>query len=116
MTHERPWLASYPDGVPADVDAGQYPSLVALMEEAFRRHAGQAAYTFMGKDFSYAETDACSQALAAYFQGLGLSKGDRVALMMPNVPQYPAAVAAVLRAGLVVVNVNPNSGRKGSKD
>ena len=104
---DRPWLAAYPDGVPADIDPSQYPSLVALMEEAFAKYAQRTAYSFMGKDLSYAETDSLSSALAAYLQGLGLVKGDRVALMMPNVPQYPISVAAVLRAGYVVVNVNP---------
>lgn len=77
------------------------------MEQAFRDYADRTAYSFMGKDISYAETDALSRQLAAYLQGLGLARGDRVALMMPNVPQYPVAVAAVLRAGYVVVNVNP---------
>jgi len=106
-TTDRPWLKSYPPGVPADVDTSQYPSLVALMEESFKKHKDRVAYSFMGKDISFAETDALSLALAAYLQGLGLAKGDRVAIMMPNVPQYPVAVAAILRAGLVVVNVNP---------
>lgn len=104
---KRPWLTAYPEGVPADIDPAQYPSLVALMEEAFRTHAHKVAYSFMGKDVTYAQTDALSRAFAAYLQSLGLTKGDRVALMMPNVPQYPVAVAAVLRAGFVVVNVNP---------
>ncbi len=104
---ERIWLSSYPQGVPADIDPSQYRSLVALLEEAFGKYADRTAYTFMGKDVSYAETDRQSRALAAYLQGLGLARGDRVALMMPNVPQYPVAVAAVLRAGFVVVNVNP---------
>ncbi|HWS05981.1 MAG TPA: AMP-binding protein, partial [Burkholderiaceae bacterium] len=103
----RIWLSSYPQGVPADIDAHQYASLVALMEESFRKYASRVAYSFMGKDISYAQTDSLSQAMAAYLQGLGLSKGDRVAIMMPNIPQYPVAVAAILRAGLVVVNVNP---------
>ncbi|MEJ8845015.1 long-chain-fatty-acid--CoA ligase [Variovorax rhizosphaerae] len=104
---DRPWLASYPEGVPADIDASQYTSLVGLMEESFSRYSERIAYSFMGKDLSYAQTDKMSAALAAYFQNLGLVKGDRVALMMPNIPQYPIAVAAVLRAGLVIVNVNP---------
>ncbi len=104
---DRPWLAAYPQGVPADIDPSQYPSLVALMDEAFTKYADRIAYSFMGKDISYAETDSLSRALAAYLQSLGLAKGDRVAIMMPNVPQYPVAVAAVLRAGYVVVNVNP---------
>ena len=104
---ERIWLATYPEGVPADIDASQYPSLVALIEEAFGKYADRTAYSFMGKDVSYAETDEQSRALAGYLQSLGLARGDRVAIMMPNVPQYPAAVAAILRAGYVVVNVNP---------
>ncbi len=107
MTDERVWLRSYPEGVPADIDATQYDSLVSLMEESFSKFADRTAYSYMGQDIGYQETDVKSQALAAYFQSLGLEKGDRVAIMMPNVPQYPVAVAAVLRAGLVVVNVNP---------
>lgn len=104
---ERPWLAAYPQGVPADIDATQYASLVALMDEAFSKYADRVAYSFMGQDQSYARTDTLSNAFAAYLQSLGLVKGDRVAIMMPNLPQYPVAVAAILRAGLVVVNVNP---------
>jgi long-chain acyl-CoA synthetase len=104
---DRPWLGSYPKGVPADIDPSQYPSLVALMEESFTKYADRTAYSFMGKDVSYRETDKLSKAFAAYLQGLGLSKGDRVAVMMPNCPQYPIAVAAILRAGLILVNVNP---------
>ena len=105
--NDRPWLAVYPPGVPADIDASRYVSLVALMEESFGKFAERPAYSFMGREISYAQTDRLSQTLAAYLQGLGLARGDRVALMMPNVPQYPVAVAAVLRAGYVVVNVNP---------
>jgi long-chain acyl-CoA synthetase len=104
---DRIWLKSYPPGVPADLDTSQYPSLVALMEESFKKYASKTAYSFMGKDVSYGQTDSLSQALAVYLQSLGLVKGDRVAIMMPNVPQYPVAVAAILRAGFVVVNVNP---------
>ncbi len=104
---DRPWLAAYPEGVPADIDPTQYKSLVQLMEQAFKDYADRTAYSFMGKDTTYAETDQLSRQFAAYLQSLGLARGDRVALMMPNVPQYPVAVAAVLRAGFVVVNVNP---------
>lgn len=106
-TAHRPWLGAYPEGVPADIDVAQYPSLVHLMEESFQKHATRTAYSFMGKDVSFAQTDSLSQAFAAYLQSLGLVKGDRVAIMMPNVPQYPVAVAGILRAGFVVVNVNP---------
>ncbi|MGY8904827.1 MAG: long-chain-fatty-acid--CoA ligase [Burkholderiales bacterium] len=104
---DRPWLSAYPPGVPADIDASQYPSLVALLEQGFQKHASKVAYSFMGKDVTFADTDSLSQAFAAYLQGLGLAKGDRVAIMMPNVPQYPITVAGILRAGYVVVNVNP---------
>ena len=107
MTLQPFWLSSYPEGVPADIDTSQYSSLVHLIEESFSRFSDRTAYSYMGKSVSYAQTDRESQALAAYLQSLGLSKGDRVAIMMPNVPQYPVAVAAILRAGFVVVNVNP---------
>jgi long-chain acyl-CoA synthetase len=101
------WLKSYPEGVPFDIDPTQYSSLVGLLEESFSKFANRTAYSFMGKDLTFAQTDQESLGLAAYLQSLGLNKGDRVAVMMPNVPQYPVAVAAILRAGLVVVNVNP---------
>ena len=107
MLKQRPWLGQYPEGVPADIDETQYESLVELLEESFKKNARSTAYSFMGKDTTFAQTDSLSVAFAAYLQGLGLEKGDRVALMMPNMPQYPIAVAAILRAGLVVVNVNP---------
>jgi long-chain acyl-CoA synthetase len=104
---ERPWLSAYSPGVPQDIDPSQYVSLVQLMEESFQKFAARPAYSFMGREVTFAETDSLSGAFAAYLQGLGLAKGDRVAIMMPNVPQYPVAVAAILRAGYVIVNVNP---------
>ena len=104
---DRIWLKHYPPGVPADIDTAQFGSLVDLMEESFRKYASRAAYSFMGKDIRYARVDSLSQALGVYLQGLGMERGDRVAVMMPNLPQYPIAVAAILRAGYVVVNVNP---------
>jgi long-chain acyl-CoA synthetase len=104
---DRPWLKAYPAGVPADIDASQYPSLVALMEESFKTFKDRVAYSFMGKEITFGQTNNLSLAFGAYLQGLGLARGDRVAIMMPNVPQYPVAVAAILRAGFVVVNVNP---------
>jgi long-chain acyl-CoA synthetase len=107
MLKQRPWLGQYPEGVPADIDETQYESLVELLEESFKKNARSTAYSFMGKDTTFAQTDSLSVAFGAYLQGLGLEKGDRVALMMPNMPQYPIAVAAILRASLVVVNVNP---------
>jgi long-chain acyl-CoA synthetase len=104
---ERIWLSSYPQGMPADIDPTQYASMVEMMEESFRTFSSRVAYSFMGKEQTYAEVDRLSQAFGAYLQGLGLAKGDRVAVMMPNVLQYPVAVAAILRAGYVLVNVNP---------
>jgi long-chain acyl-CoA synthetase len=104
---EKIWLKQYPAGVPAEVKTDVYPSLVALVDESFRKYRDQCAYKFMGRDFSFGEIDEASRAMAAWLQGSGLARGDRVAVMMPNVPQYPVAVAAILRAGLVVVNVNP---------
>jgi long-chain acyl-CoA synthetase len=104
---DRIWLKSYPEGVPHDLPPLPYSSLVALLEESFRKYADRPAYSFLGKELSYADTDRLSRAFAAYLQGLGLAQGDRVAIMMPNVPQYPVTVAAILRAGYVVVNVNP---------
>ena len=104
---QKIWLKQYPAGMPAEIRTDVYPSLVALIDESFRTHRDLPAYKFMGRAFSFAEIDDASRALAAWLQGQGLARGDRVAIMMPNVPQYPVAVAAVLRAGLVVVNVNP---------
>ena len=105
--NDRPWLQAYPEGVPADIDTHAYDSLVALLEESFRQYGPRTAFSFMGKELSYADLDQQSRALAAYLQSLGLARGDRVAIMLPNVLQYPISVAAVLRAGYVVVNVNP---------
>ena len=104
---EKIWLKHYPAGVPAEVKVDVYPSLIALLEESFRKHRDLPAYKFMGKTISFGQVDDISRAFAAYLQSLGLVRGDRVAIMMPNVPQYPVAVAAILRAGYVVVNVNP---------
>ncbi|MDH4391357.1 MAG: long-chain-fatty-acid--CoA ligase [Aquabacterium sp.] len=104
---QKIWLKQYPAGVPAEVKTDVYPSLVAMMDDSFRSFRDQTAYKFMGASFSFAAIDNASRALAAWLQSTGLQRGDRVAIMMPNVPQYPVAVAAVLRAGLVVVNVNP---------
>jgi long-chain acyl-CoA synthetase len=97
----------HPIRVRHEIDVAQYSSLVELMDVAFARHAGSSAYTFMGTSFSFEQLDAWSRAFGAYLQSLGLTRGERVAVMMPNVPQYPIAIAAILRAGLVVVNVNP---------
>jgi long-chain acyl-CoA synthetase len=104
---ERFWLKSYPPGVPADVDVTQYRSLSELMEESFHRYAQRDAFVFMDHALTYAELDRLSAAFGAWLQGTGLVRGARVAIMMPNVLQYPVALAGALRAGYVVVNVNP---------
>ncbi len=104
---QKIWLKQYPAGVPAEIRTDVYPSLVALIDDSFRKYRDKPAYRFMGRVFSFGEIDDASRAMAAWLQGQGLVRGDRVAIMMPNVPQYPVAVAAILRAGLVVVNVNP---------
>ncbi|MGE0286908.1 MAG: long-chain fatty acid--CoA ligase [Bradyrhizobium sp.] len=104
---ERIWLKQYPEGVPSDIDVTQYSSLVELLEESFAKFADRKAFICMDKSITYRDLDQMSQALAAFLQSKGLPKGARVALMMPNVLQYPIATAAVLRAGYAVVNVNP---------
>ena len=104
---DKPWLSHYPAGVPADINTDLYPSLVQLVDHALSTHADKHAYVFMGKRFTFAQIDGWSRAMAAYLQSLGLTTGDRVAVMLPNVPQYPVAVAGILRAGFVVVTVNP---------
>ena len=104
---ERIWLKHYPAGVPADIDTTQYPSLVDLFEESFRKFRDRKAFICMDKAITYGELDELSAAFGAYLQNKGLQKGARVAVMMPNVLQYPVATTAVLRAGFTVVNVNP---------
>jgi long-chain acyl-CoA synthetase len=103
----RPWLRHYPPGVPADIDSATVPTLAAMLEDAFRRHSARDALSFMDTRLRYRDIDQASEALGAWLQSLGLERGARIALMMPNLPQYLVAIAAVLRAGYVVVNVNP---------
>ena len=104
---EKTWLKHYPTGVVQHIDAGQYSSLVQLLDESFKKYRDRTAYRFMRKSIGYATVDDQSRAFAAYLQSQGFVKGDRVAVMMPNVPQYPVALAGILRAGCVLVNVNP---------
>jgi long-chain acyl-CoA synthetase len=104
---ERIWLKQYPAGVPADIDVNQYSSLVELLEESFAKFRDRKAFICMDKSITYRDLDEMSLALGAYLQSKGMQKGARVAIMMPNVLQYPVATAAVLRAGYAVVNVNP---------
>src|SRR6476660_8015826 len=108
MSPERPWLAHYPAGVPAEIDPDAYPSIVAVLEDAIARFRDRPAFSSFGKVITYAELDVLSARFAAYLRGeLGLARGDRVAIMMPNCLQYPISTFGILRAGLTVVNVNP---------
>ncbi|NVM80159.1 long-chain acyl-CoA synthetase [Duganella sp. SG902] len=104
---EKIWLKSYPPGMQTEIDTSQYRSLVQLLEESFHKYASRNAYVCMDKFLTYAEVDAHSKRLGAWLQSRGLKPGARVAIMMPNVLQYPIAIAAILRAGYTVVNVNP---------
>jgi long-chain acyl-CoA synthetase len=108
MSNERPWLENYPAGVPEQIDVSQYASVPAVLEEAFTRFRDRPAFASFGRQLSYGQIDAMSRQFAGYLTGvLKLGKGDRIAIMMPNVLQYPIALFGALRAGLVVVNTNP---------
>lgn len=104
---EKVWLKTYPKDIPAEIGIDHVPSLVALFEKACKDYAGQTAYISMGKEMSYRQLDEASRAFAGWLQSLGMKRGDRVALMMPNLLQYPVALFGTLRAGCVVVNCNP---------
>jgi len=105
---DKIWLKHYPPGVPAEINPEEYSSLKQLFEEAFRKHAARPAFTNLGRTLSYAEIDELSRRFGAWLQKeAGLAKGDRVAIMMPNLLQYPVAMIGALRAGLTVVNTNP---------
>jgi long-chain acyl-CoA synthetase len=107
LNQDKPWLKSYPDGVPHQVDESQFESLNDLFAQSFAQYGSRLAFDCMGKKITYKELDELSWQFAAYLQSQGLSKGDRIALMMPNLLQYPIALLGSLRAGCVVVNVNP---------
>ncbi|MEO8010155.1 MAG: AMP-binding protein, partial [Dokdonella sp.] len=105
---DRPWLAHYPKGVPAEIDLGEFTSIAALLENCFDRFRQRPAYSNMGRTITYGDLDRLSQQFASYLvNDLKLVKGDRVAMMLPNVLQYPIAICGALRAGLTVVNTNP---------
>lgn len=102
----RPWLKNY-KGIPVEVDAGSNPNLVSIIEETFKKYADRTAYICLDKGLTYGQVDKYSRDFAAYLHASGLKPGDRIALMMPNILQYPIALYGVLRAGLVIVNTNP---------
>ncbi len=107
MADERPWLKLYPKGVPANVDVDAYPTLTAMLDETFAKYRGKVAFSCMGKSLTFDEIDRLSTRFGAYLHSRGLQPGDRIALMMPNLLQYPIALFGALRAGLVIVNTNP---------
>ncbi len=104
---EKPWLSEYPQGVPEEIDLAEFSSIVDVIDTSCKSFADKVAYVNFGKELSYAQVDEYSRAFGARMQALGLQPGDRIAIMMPNVLQYPVAVFGALRAGLVVVNTNP---------
>jgi long-chain acyl-CoA synthetase len=104
---ERPWLQLYPAGMPANIDPNQYPRLLDMLEECFQKYRDLPAFTFMDKTLTFGEVDDMSRHFGAYLQSRGLEPGDRIALMMPNLMQYPIALFGALRAGLILVNTNP---------
>lgn len=107
MNDERPWLNNYPKGVPANIDPDAYPTLVDMFRETFDKFRRKPAFSCMGKELTFDQLDKYSSRFGAYLQSRGLQAGDKVALMMPNLLQYPIALFGALRAGLVVVNTNP---------
>lgn len=104
---EKIWLKSYPAGIPAEIDINEYASLREVLEESCAKFGSRPAYSCMGRTITFADLDKLSAAFGAFLQGRGLAKGTRVALMMPNVLQYPVCLFGILRAGCTVVNVNP---------
>jgi len=102
-----PWLNSYPEGVPAEIDLGEYRSIIEILEQSCSRNKNQAAFVNFGTTLTYTELDIQTRNFAAWLQSKGLEKGDRIALVMPNILQYPVALFGAIRAGLVVVNTNP---------
>jgi long-chain acyl-CoA synthetase len=104
---EKPWLKSYPPGVPAQIDSSGYRSIVDVLEQSCSKYKDRMAYHNMGAELSYSELDYLTRNFAASLQDMGLQQGDRIALMMPNILQYPVALFGALRAGLVIVNTNP---------
>ena len=103
----RPWLKSYPPGIPANIDPTKYETLVDFLKECFEKYKNNDAFECMGKKITYRETDVLSTQFAAYLHSRGLGPGDRIAIMMPNLLQYPIAVFGALKAGLIIVNTNP---------
>ena len=107
MNTQKPWLKNYLEGVPHEIDLAGYASIVDFIEESFAKYPDRIAIESMGHKISYRQLDILSKDFAAYLQTLGLEAGSRIAIMFPNVPQYLIAMFGTLRAGYVVVNINP---------
>jgi long-chain acyl-CoA synthetase len=107
MSEERPWLKNYPKGVPANIDAEKFSNVVEMLEGCFKKYGNHVAFSNMGKDLTYGQLDTLSKQFGAYLIYRGLQPGDKIALMMPNLLQYPIALFGALRAGIIVVNTNP---------
>jgi len=103
----RPWLSQYPAGIPSNIDVSQYETLIGFVSECLKKYAKKEAYECMGKRITYEEVDTMSEAFGAYLQSRGLQPGDKIAIMMPNLLQYPIALFGAFKAGLIVVNTNP---------
>lgn len=107
MTEQRPWLKNYPTGIPANINPDAYPCLIDMIEENLTKYKKNSAYACMGRTISFGEVDKQSHRFGAYLRSRGLQPGDKIALMMPNLLQYPIAIFGAIRAGLVIVNTNP---------
>lgn len=107
MAEERPWIKNYPGGIPANIDPSQFATLNDFVDDCVKRYKNNVAFECMGKTITYGQLDTMSKSFAAYLHSRGLEPGDRIALMMPNLLQYPVALIGALRAGLIVVNTNP---------
>ncbi len=107
MSGNKPWLSSYPAGVPVNIDPDAYPSVAALYDDVFKKHGDKRAFSCMGKALSFKDIDEMSDQFGAYIQSRGIERGDKVAIMLPNLLQYPIALFGLLKTGVIVVNTNP---------
>ena len=107
LSESRPWLKNYPPNMPANIDPSIYPNILAILDETFEKYRYKKAFTCLGKEMTFDEIDRYSKQFAAYLHSRGLEPGDKIALMMPNILQYPIVLFGAVRAGLVLVNTNP---------
>jgi len=107
MAEDRAWIKNYPSGVPANIDHNEFQTVVEFAADCFKKYKNKKAFECMGKSITYGELDKMSTNFGAYLHSRGLEPGDKIALMMPNLLQYPIALFGALKAGLIVVNTNP---------